>query len=133
MSTTITITITVDGDKVSVSTATGAAKPAGARRSEPLPKTTGALCTWGDVYLDAPGKKGGIIHDMADKDLSWWRDALTANIADPDKSRFAEKNRSQRDGIETEMHNRANGGGYDGLGGGAASDDNIPFAPHTLP
>lgn len=124
MATTITITITVDGDKVSVSTATGGAKPAATGKREPLPKATGALCATGDVYLDAPGKKGGSIHDMADKDLAWWRDALTANVSDPEKARFRDKNQAQLDGIETEMRHRE-GGALDVVNDGPTDD--LPF------
>lgn len=131
MATTITITVTVDGGNVIVSTATGGGT-AKSGKAAPPPKAHGALCTTGDIYQPAPGKKGGIIHEMAQRDLEWWRDALTANIADPDKSRFRDKNQDQLDGVETEMHLRATGGAADG-GGSAADMGDIPFAPHTLP
>ena len=69
---------------------------------------------------------------MKQHHLEWWRDALTASIADPDKSRFRDKNQDQLDGVETEMHLRATGVVAD-YGGGAAGMGDIPFAPHTLP
>ena len=129
---TITITISIDvpdGAKINVSQGT-AAKSGGtpARRSEPLPKASGRLRTDGDPSIDAPGKKGGRVSDMEDKDLSWWRDKLTSSLhAEPD-GRFAAKNADQLAAIETEMAHRADGGGpQDFAHSGGSDDDSIPF------
>lgn len=137
MSTTITITVTVDGGNVSVSTATGGEKKAykgggNARRSnadEVIPP--------GGSSDPLPGKKGLTIGEAPMSDLTWWRDKIAAGLeADPD-SRFYDSNKAQLDTITREIKRRENGGRSeefsDDFGGGAASDDQIPFGPHTLP
>lgn len=48
-------------------------------------------------------KQGEPLHKLSEKSLNWYRNALTENIANPDKARFADAARAQLALIEAEL------------------------------
>jgi hypothetical protein len=74
------------------------------------PPASGGAVDAGDYVIEFGKNKGKKLRDLSVRQLEWYRDAFEQNIADPEKSRFVDKNSAALQQVLAEIAVRDDGG-----------------------